>query len=178
MPVAEPPATNGFWPQVKAISGWPETNEDAVTRLAAAWAKGFTAAGQTDSSGVATAWADPAGAAFGAKVGKLGQVGAALGQTMQQMATAVTVFATEVAATKNNIVQAVTPNISVYASFATLPRGAGQVTAQSLVQQVGADVKGLIDQAAARVGATAVGKSQGPWAQPGADGVGLGRARR
>ncbi|WP_406631310.1 hypothetical protein [Amycolatopsis sp. WGS_07] len=165
MPIAEPSAEFGFWPRVKALSGWPQTDEDAVAKLADNWTKaaeGFAAAGSKDTSGVGQAWGDPAGTAFAGKTAQVGKAAAEAGQAMRKMAAVVTGFANEVKTTKANIANAVTPNISVYSSYLHLPRGAGQAAAENLVKQVAAEVKKLLDQAVARVSALASGQQAAP----------------
>ncbi|MFD2467645.1 WXG100-like domain-containing protein [Amycolatopsis silviterrae] len=165
MPIAEPSAEFGFWPRVKALSGWPQTDEDAVAKLADGWTKaaeGFTAAGSKDTSGISQAWGDPAGTAFAGKTAQTGKAAAEAGQSMRKMAAAVTGFADEVKTTKTNIANAVTPNISVYSSYLHLPRGAGQAAAENLVKQVAAEVKKLLDQAVSRISGVASGQQAAP----------------
>jgi hypothetical protein len=65
--VPEPPSDGELWPRVKAITGWPDTDEDRMRALGAAWEQagtGFGEAGRTNVSGVVAAWPDEAGTAF------------------------------------------------------------------------------------------------------------------
>ncbi|MCT2586303.1 WXG100-like domain-containing protein [Actinophytocola gossypii] len=69
MPIPEP--SGPLWWMVKAFSGWPETNEDAVRQLADGWRAGAAAvrtAAEFDQSPLAAAWPDDVGKAFGGRI--------------------------------------------------------------------------------------------------------------
>ena len=69
MPIPEP--SGPLWWMVRPLSGWPETNEDAVRQLADGWRAGAVAvreAGEFDARPLAAAWPDEAGQAFGARI--------------------------------------------------------------------------------------------------------------
>lgn len=70
MPIPEP--EQFVWRWVKPFSGWPETDEDAVRKLAEGWRAGeaaFTTAGRFRPLRLITAWPDDAGQKYRAKVG-------------------------------------------------------------------------------------------------------------
>lgn len=67
MAIDEPPTDVGLWTKVRALSGWPEADEGALSALADGWRSGgqaFTTTASFDDSPVATTWPDVAGEAY------------------------------------------------------------------------------------------------------------------
>lgn len=67
MVVEEPDTTGGLWDAVKARTGWPDTNEDGVAELAAAWKKpaaSFLRGGAVSDQDISVDWPDDAGKTY------------------------------------------------------------------------------------------------------------------
>lgn len=167
MPVPEPPGDLGLWPQVKAISGWPEPDEDAVRALAEGWraaGQRFIEAGGYDVTGLTEGWPDAAGTAFQSRATQHLRMVAVTGSEMMELARRVDVFATEVAGVKSAIVSLIEANIPRYAEISTASVFAPLLQNQ-FVDQVAALVTGLVNDAAGRIagaGGAALGQPLAP----------------
>ncbi|MEV4757341.1 alpha/beta hydrolase [Micromonospora sp. NPDC049559] len=166
MPVPEPPADLGFWPRVRAISGWPEPDEDAVRALAEGWRGAgdrFIRAGGYDVRGLADGWPDAAGTAFQRRAGQHLRMVAVTGSEMMELARRADVFAAEVAAVKSAIVSLIEANLPRYAEISTGPFA--PLLQNQFVDQVAAMVTGLVNDGAGRIagaGGAALGRPPGP----------------
>ncbi|MEU5566823.1 alpha/beta hydrolase [Micromonospora musae] len=163
----EPPGDLGLWPQVKAISGWPEPDEDAVRALAEGWrgtGQRFIQAGGYDVTGLADGWPDAAGTAFQSRARQHLRMVAVAGSEMTELARRADVFAAEVAGVKSAIVSLIEANIPRYAEISTASVFAPLLQNQ-FVDQVAALVTGLVNDAAGRIagaGGAALGRPLAP----------------
>lgn len=158
--VPEPPSDGDLWPRVKATTGWPDTDEDRMRALGAAWEQagtGFGEAGRTDVSGVVAAWPDEAGTAFLARAKAILDTATQGEQAMRQLAGAADAFAADVEHVKTEIGNFIRENIPLYAQFATLPGGADQGAQDAFVASVANSVNGFLDAVAAKIGAEGPG---------------------
>jgi hypothetical protein len=143
MPVPEPSDESGLWTQVRALTGWPETDEDRLAELAQGWRTGgqqFTTAGQFDLSGLGGLWPDSAGDAAAARIeGTLATV-TATGGGMNQVAGRIDEFAFAVRTCKLDIKGIVEANIPVYQQAGQLPPGLREIDQGTIRDQVAAMV--------------------------------------
>ncbi|MCC8250346.1 WXG100-like domain-containing protein [Saccharothrix luteola] len=154
MPIGEPTSALGLWPAVKAITGWPETDETAAVDLFFGWrdaAAAVHALRSTNVSGLAGAWPDPAGQAL---LGKLGEVFAALGaveQDMNELAGRAGRFALEVEGVKNYIRDAVHLNLVNFGMAAALPPVIGRRIQEQIVADLASAIAAEITASAERI---------------------------
>ena len=154
MAIQEPISVLGLWPAVKAITGWPETDETAMVDLFFGWRDAAAAIGSLkslDSSGLANAWPDPAGQAL---IGKLNEVSAALGtveQTMNELAGRAGRFALEVEGVKNYIHEAINLNLVNFGIAATLPPIIGPRIQDQIIADVAAAITAEMTASAGRI---------------------------
>ncbi|WHT16535.1 NucA/NucB deoxyribonuclease domain-containing protein [Crossiella sp. CA-258035] len=174
MPIPEPSAELGLWPKVKAISGWPEPDEDRVKQLATGWRGGqtrFTEAGGHDLAPVRAAWTDSAGGAFDTRASKTLTGATEVGGKMGGLAVRADNFATEVTGVKTGITDLIETNLGRYALVQTLPQPVRGLFEEYYASVLGGQARTLINAAAAR---TAQGKPPPPLPDP--SGGGRGRA--
>lgn len=163
MPIAEPPPTYNLWPEVRAVTGWPTSDEDQARVLAAGWRTGgesFTRAGGHDVTGLAEGWQDGAGQAMQRNVGTMLQRAAQVGVGMAAVAGRADAFAGEVAGVKQGINDLMAANIELYGrEIATLPAAAQPAAHAGFVQQLAGMVTEMMTTAAGRI--TAAGPIEG-----------------
>ncbi|HEY0620861.1 MAG TPA: hypothetical protein VGD15_24855, partial [Kribbella sp.] len=124
MPVAEPSNDFGLWAEVKAITGWPDTNEDQVQYLSQAWGKSSTDFGKAAEFKVnGGPWQDGAGNAYVRQTGTLLATAASAGRDMQLLSASAELFATEVKQTKEAVADYIERSALVYGGAAQLPGG-------------------------------------------------------
>ncbi|MCK2243515.1 MULTISPECIES: alpha/beta hydrolase [unclassified Crossiella] len=177
MAVPEPEAGFGLWPRVRAITGWPESNEDTLEQLSAGWQRGasaFESAGGHDLTAVRQSWGDRAGGAFLTRAGKTLATATEQGTGMAALSRQVTAFGAEVAGVKNSIRSTIGSNDPVYGLIgALLPPPFGGAAQAVFAQQTAEIVNATIAGAAARVsgqgGPAAAFQSTGNDAKPGID---------
>ncbi len=164
MPVPEPPGDFNLWPEVRAISGWPTSDEDSARALADAWratSERFTQAGTHDIGDLAEGWPDPAGLAYQARVGETLRGATTAGTEMIELARRAEAFAAEVTGVKQGINDLMAANIEVYGrEVASLPDVTRPVAHAGFVQQLAGMVTEMVTSAAARIG-TAADAAQG-----------------
>ncbi len=154
MAIQEPTTALGLWPAVKAITGWPDTDETAMVALFFGWRDAAAAVGalaSLDLSGLAGAWPDPAGEAL---VGKLGEVFTALAEaerTMNELAGRAGKFALEVEAVKNHITEAINLNLVPYGLASAMPTFIGRGAQDRIVADVAAGITAEMTAAAGRI---------------------------
>ncbi len=154
MPIQEPTSALGLWPEVKAITGWPETDETAMVDLFFGWrdaAAAIHALRSSNLSGLANAWPDPAGQAL---LGKLGEVFAALGtveQTMNELAGRAGRFALEVEGVKNYIHETINLSLVAFGIAATLPTAIGRAVQDQVVANAAAAITAEMTASAERI---------------------------
>jgi hypothetical protein len=159
MPIAEPSDLQ-LWPRVRALTGWPDSDEDALRALTSGWRAGgerFTQAGGYDIAPVAEAWPDPAGQAFHARAGEQLRATAELGGRMDQMARMADTYAAEVAGVKAGINALIQANAAGYAQIAELAPEAQPQAQAAFVQQVAAMVDTMMRDAAGRISGAGAG---------------------
>ncbi|MDG4831851.1 hypothetical protein O7627_21455 [Solwaraspora sp. WMMD1047] len=162
MPIPEPSDATGLWAQVRALSGWPDSDEDAIRSLAAGWAnsaQGFETAAGAGATGVDAAWPDAAGAAMQDSAGQIGTVAGANAAAMREMAARAEHFADAVTHVKTGIHQLIDQNVAGYASTFTLPDGVREA-AQAEFVQVLADGVNTLTEGTAQI--VAQGPTGGP----------------
>jgi hypothetical protein len=159
MAVAEPPSDLGLWPRVKALTGWPDTDEDRMRVLAESWelaAASFGEAGKTTPAGLSESWQDAAGTEF---LGKTRELAASAGrneQSMRALAAQANSFAGAVEQTKTSISGFIQQNIPLYAQLSAIPGGAQAGLQDDFVNQVAAAVTKFIDSTASVIAASPV----------------------
>ncbi|MGW0521331.1 WXG100-like domain-containing protein [Crossiella sp. NPDC003009] len=171
MPIPEPSPELGLWPKVKAISGWPEPDEERVKQLATGWRGGqtrFTEAGGHDLAPVRAAWPDSAGGAFDTRASKTLTSATEVSGQMGGLAVRADNFATEVTGVKTGITDLIETNLGRYALVQMLPQPVRGLFEEYYASVLGGQARTMINAAAAR---TAQGK---PPPQPDR-GRGLGR---
>ncbi|ONI67116.1 hypothetical protein BWI15_28525 [Kribbella sp. ALI-6-A] len=155
MAVAEPSNDFGLWAEVKAITGWPDTDEDRVQGLAEAWtasAGHFATAAAADPS--AGGWQDEAGTAYAQRAGQAVTTAATMDQGMQVLASGAELFAAEVRQTKQAIADYIDQCVALYGAAASLPGGVDAAFRQTFVSQVAAEVRQLLQDTADRIRTT------------------------
>jgi hypothetical protein len=160
MAVAEPPSDLGLWPRVKALTGWPDTDEDRMRVLAESWelaAASFGDAGQATPTGLSESWQDAAGGAFAGQTQRLTASAGRNEQGMRALAAHATGFAGAVEQTKTAISGFIQQNIPHYAQLSALPAGAQAGLQDDFVNQVAAAVTKFIDSTASTIAAAPVG---------------------
>lgn len=158
MPVPEPSSELGLWPLVRAITGWPEPNEDAVLALAGGWrqaGQSFAQAGAFDLAPVSGGWQDAAGAAYSARVQATLQKAVLAGAGMEALAGRAEQFAQVVTATKQGITELINANLPIFRATELLPPGIREVARLAFVGQVATMVNALVTSAAGQVTAAA-----------------------
>jgi hypothetical protein len=146
MPVAEPSNDFGLWAEVKAITGWPDTNEDQVQHLSQAWGKSSTDFGKAAEFKVnGGPWQDGAGNAYVRQTGTLLATAASAGRDMQLLSASAELFATEVKQTKEAVADYIERSALVYGGAAQLPGGVDAAFRQTFVNQLAANVSGLFN---------------------------------
>ncbi|MCO1575663.1 hypothetical protein M8C13_07810 [Crossiella sp. SN42] len=158
MPIPEPTSELGLWPKVKAISGWPEPDEERVKQLATGWRGGqtrFTQAGGHDLAPVRADWPDSAGTAFDTRAGKTLTSATEAGGRMGELVVRANNFATEVTGVKTGITDLIETNLGRYALVQTLPQPVRGLFEEFYASVLGGQARTLINAAAAR---TAQGK--------------------
>lgn len=149
MAIPEPPDTLGLWSDVKAKSGWVETNEDTVRELAAVWRRAgesFTTASKYETKDVRAAWRDEAGTTFAAHLAIERNTAGRVGLSCQQQSNHVNAFARIVENTKrriNAIIEAAIPGYAALHAPAILPFLARRL----YVDMVAAKVTSAINEA-------------------------------
>ncbi|GAA2826049.1 alpha/beta hydrolase [Crossiella cryophila] len=155
MAVPEPEAGFGLWPRVRAITGWPESNEDTLEQLSAGWQRGasaFERAGGHDLAPVRQSWSDSGGGAFMARAGKTLATATEQGTGMAALSRQVAAFGAEVAGVKNSIRSTIGVNDPVYGLIgALLPPPFGGAAQAVFANQTAEIVNATITDAAARV---------------------------
>lgn len=155
MPVPEPPTAGGLWESVKPITGWPETDEDRLARLAGDWRSGaqrFATTGGFDLTGLGGIWPDPAGGAAGerARGTLINVMGTADGMTM--LAARVDAFAGSVRGCKIDIGRIVEANIPGYTTALSLPPGLAESDATNIRTAVIAQINERIGGCVREIG--------------------------
>lgn len=165
MAIQEPSSDLGLWPRVRAITGWPESNEDLLHELAEGWRRTgtrFAEAARYDVSGLTAGWPDSAGTAFQARVGQHLRTAAVTGSEMAELARRADVFATEVTSAKSQIVSLIEANLPRFADIVADQPSAAQ---DQFVNEVAALVRGVLSDAAGRIAGAkggALGRAGGP----------------
>lgn len=158
MPIAEPPATLGLWPRVKALSGWPLSDEDDVRALAEDWRTGsrhFQAAAEFDTGPLATLWPDSAGEMFAGRVrGELGRA-AADGDAMVSLADRCDHFAAVVTGLKTTIRDLIEANLPRYAATGAMPPEDREAVRADFVEILAEDVNRLLRDGTEQIGGPA-----------------------
>ncbi|MCE7000827.1 hypothetical protein LZG04_39325 [Saccharothrix sp. S26] len=155
MAIQEPTSALGLWPRVKAITGWPDTDETAMVDLFFGWLDGAESVGtlaSVDLSALAGAWPDAAGRAL---MAELGEVMAALGESKRQMtelAGRAGTFALEVEHVKNHIHEAINASLPFYGLASIAPTFIGRDMQDSIVDEVAAGITAEMTASAARIG--------------------------
>lgn len=165
MAVAEPPSDLGLWPRVKALTGWPDTDEDRMRVLAESWelaATTFGEAGKTTPAGLSESWQDAAGTEFAGKTQELAALAASNEQGMRALAAQASSFAGAVEQTKTSISQFIQRNIPLYAQLSAIPGGAQAGLQDVFVNQVAAAVAEFLDSTAASIAASPGGATGAP----------------
>ncbi|MCA2218174.1 WXG100-like domain-containing protein [Jidongwangia harbinensis] len=159
MPIAEP-SDPQLWPRVRALTGWPDSDEDALRALSSGWRGGgerFARAGGYDVAPVAEAWPDAAGQAFQTRAGEQLRTTADLGARMGEMARMADTYAAEVMGVKAGINALIQANAAGYAQIAALAPEAQAPAQAAFVQQVAAMVDTMMRDAADRIAAAGTG---------------------
>ena len=149
MPIAEP-AGAGLWPRVRAITGWPDSDEDALRTLATGWRTGgdrFTEASGFDLGGLNEGWPDAAGQGFATGTGERLRVAADTGTRMGELAGRAESYAAEVAGVKTGITRLMDANQAGWTQVSAMPVAAQEV----FVQQVAVMVDTMMQEAAGRI---------------------------
>lgn len=163
MAVAEPTTAYGLWPQVKARSGWPESNEDMLTTLATDWKSGsdtFAAAAEHPLGALNAAWGDPAGADMATRASQTLDTTLDSANRMSRLSGITMGFAGHVAEKKTGIRDLIETNVAPYAMTAMLPAGVAQAAQESFVSTLAGHVNQMMSSAAAAV---QQGVSQNGW---------------
>jgi hypothetical protein len=155
MPVPEP-ADADLWPAVRALTGWPDSNEDTLRSLSAGWRGGgeqFTRAGGYDLAPLADGWPDAAGQALGAQATDQLTVAAETGTRMAELAQRADSYAAEVTGVKAGINALIAANTSRYATIAQLAPAAQPAARETFVREVAGMVDTMMREAASRIAA-------------------------
>ncbi|GAA1640937.1 hypothetical protein GCM10009744_33580 [Kribbella alba] len=173
MPVQEPPSDLDLWPRVKALSSWPDTNEDVVRALSGGWQRAgdaFRTAAEFNVGAIPATWADSAGTAM---VGSTERVLASARQNvqgMQGLAGQAAGFADAVVQTKTAIGNLIQDNLQAYAGLSGLPAGAQEAFQASFVttlaNAVNAYTAAMAEQVSANTLVLAARAAAGPVAGP------------
>jgi hypothetical protein len=171
MAVQEPSGDSGLWPRVKALTGWPDTNEDIVRQLGTSWddaAAAFQEASRANVD-VSETWQDGAGTAFQDKARTLLTASGQTEQGMQQVSARANGFAADVERTKTAIKSLIEANDSLYLSLSTMPLGAIQGFQDHFVGKVAAEINQFVDDMASKIsadGTVLAGQPGSPGAPP------------
>ncbi|MCK2242831.1 MULTISPECIES: WXG100 family type VII secretion target [unclassified Crossiella] len=161
MAIAEPADTHGLWTKVKAHTGWPDTDEVAMGRLAEEWAGAGTGMDQTvtgfktTGQDVHSVWLDQAGEQFGTKLGqtqRLEEVSAGMSGLSAKTAH----FAEAVGKTKTDIAALIETNIPLYGQLAQLPGWLGVPLQQFFVSALAGTINSHQDAMASSIAASAL----------------------
>jgi hypothetical protein len=152
--IPEPSDTFGMWSKVKALSGWPDTDEDRITLLADSWRKSsavFAQAAELDVSVARRYWRDDTGAMFADKMQKLLDMSDQVDASSKQQQNHAEAFAAIVTRTKTEISDLIEANIQRYGMLQEHPYGPKVIAQQELVSLLAIQVNKIIDAAAAEV---------------------------
>lgn len=165
MPIAEPSTELNLWPRVRAITGWPDNNEEAVRALGESWSRGgeqFATAAEQDLEPLTGSWSDPAGQQF------LARATATLDKTLE-VSGAMTFlgekangFAQVITDVKNAIRDLIEQNLPLFGLAASLPPGVRELAEEIFVRLLAALVAEQINQGAARAAALGTGSELDP----------------
>lgn len=168
MGVPEPPGA--LWAAVRAIEPWPATDEDALRALAQPWenaASAFEQTSRTPADDIRAAWPDVAGAALATRLGQVNAGAADLGAEMRMTATSLRGWADVVAQAKSSIAALIAANDALYTDLGALAATGGPLDIlqqASFASQVAAEVRALVDAAAARIAPSGpVTAPEDPW---------------
>jgi hypothetical protein len=148
---------------VKALSGWPESNEDALSTLADDWRTGsdtFASAAEHPLAAVNAAWSDPAGQTMVARASADLDTALDSANRMSRLSGITKGFAGHVAGTKTGIRDLVESNVGPYAMTAMLPPGVARAAQDNFVNTLAGRVNEMMTSAAAAV---RDGVSQNGW---------------
>jgi hypothetical protein len=169
MAVPEPPSDLDLWPRVKALSGWPDTNEDVVRTLSGGWqraADGFKSAAEFNAAAIPASWKDGAGAAMAGSTAKVLATARQNVQGMQGLAGQANGFADATAQTKTAIGNLIRDNLQAYAGLSGLPAGAQEAFQASFVTTLANAVTSYTAAMAAQVSANTLVLAAPPDARP------------
>lgn len=155
MPIPEPTGAFGLWPRVRALSGWPESNEDVVRALADDWrgAHGlFATAGAYRVGG--QSWTDEAGQAFVTRATGTLAKATTSAEGMSGLADRTNGYAEEVAGVKTGITALINDNLAPFAAMLLLPPGVREAADAMFVGALAGSVRQLMTAAAGRAGAS------------------------
>ncbi|MFF1819180.1 alpha/beta hydrolase [Kribbella sp. NPDC058245] len=149
----EPTSAYGLWPKVKALSGWPQTDEEKAVALADAWTQAGTAFDRaaTFSTGPGdAAWPDSAGREFSSKTNTAVVKASVTKSDTAQLGRAAASFAQLVTDLKLNITATIDANVTAYGAMLMLPPALYAAAEQTFVTVLANHVKTLMTTAAAQ----------------------------
>ncbi|MCT2586648.1 WXG100-like domain-containing protein [Actinophytocola gossypii] len=151
MAVAEPPSDFGFWPKVRALSGWPDTDETSLGAMSAAWAGGaggLEQAASVNFDGVQNSWDDAVGRSFASEMRGISGTVDGHAQDMRQLETYTDDAEAVVLQTKveiNDVIRSMAPT---YGAMEFLPPGIRQAVQPAWIVAAARIVIKLIERAA------------------------------
>ncbi|MFE9207259.1 hypothetical protein [Micromonospora sp. NPDC007230] len=146
--IAQPSEAYGLWPRVRALSGWPDTNEVQLGDLATAWQQSggaFRAAAGTSISGLQSAWPDTAGTDFRLRTDELRRITEQTAELMHQLSTKAEQFGTIVRTVKEDIRRLVEENLEAFGRTWQLLDGVREAAQEEFVRQLATAVQQVID---------------------------------
>lgn len=147
----EPTSAYGLWPKVKALSGWPQTDEGQADALAKAWTKAGTAFDRPAAFSTAPgdeAWPDSAGREFSSSTNTAVVKASVTKSDTAQLAAAAGSFAQLVTDLKLNITATIDANVAAYGALLALPAAVYAAAEPTFVNVLANHVNTLMTTAA------------------------------
>jgi hypothetical protein len=164
--IAEPVDPFGLWQRVgPLIGGWPDSNEDLLDELATGWhqaAVDVATARDFDPAPMLGSWPDQAGQMLHDRIARMGARAGAVSDGSATLAAQSMVYATEVAWTKNAIVQGVQRYLPAYAATALLPGSLGEAERDRLAAALVAELDVAVEGSVQRVRAAGTPAGDNP----------------
>ncbi|MCE7001204.1 hypothetical protein LZG04_41250 [Saccharothrix sp. S26] len=151
MAVPEPPSDFGFWPRVRAITGWPDTDETALDAMSAAWAGGaggLEQAAGVNFDGVRSSWDDTGGGEFTAGMRTVSGTVTRHARDVRELETYTREAGQVVGQTKVAINDVIRSTAPVYGAMELLPAGVRGVLQPAWIVKVAQVIAKLIEKAA------------------------------
>lgn len=164
MGIAEPSTEFGLWPRVRAITGWPQTDEVAMGDLGREWSSSqaaYASVARFDHHALSQAWSSEASAAAQDGLGKALRDTDQVATGMGRPAALATALANEVTGLKNGIRDVIHQNLPAFGALRFLPDGVRERSEEMFVNQLAGQVNQMISAAAARVSQASAGQHDG-----------------